>query len=114
MSKQIVYRFAFSKITVIFLSAALLGGIAVSFTNDIFAFVKPSKAINVVLAEEASLYELSVELQENGVIENALCFWLYAAFTDAEQLAACYGSIDLNSAMSYRDIINKLKNIQNI
>ena len=110
MSKQFIYRFAFSKIVIIFLSAALLGGIAVSFANDMFAFAKPSKAISISLTENVSIYELSALLQNEGVIENALCFWLYATLTNAD-MAMHYGSVELNSSMGYRDILNKIKNL---
>ena len=110
LSKQFIYRFAFSKIVIIFLSAALLGGIAVSFANDMFAFAKPSKAISISLTENVSIYELSELLQNEGVIENALCFWLYATLTNAD-MAMHYGSVELNSSMGYRDILNKIKNL---
>ena len=113
MSKQLIYRFAFSKIIIIFLCAALLGGITVSFANDIFAFIKPSKSITVAFTGESSIYDISVILQNEGVINNALCFWLYTTFANVNT-DKCYGSVELNSSMGYRDILNKIKNLQNL
>lgn len=111
MSKNILYRFALSKIIVIILCALLFGGLAISLSNDAFAFVKPSQSITFTQDEPISLYELSSELQSAGIIENAFSFWIYARYKNAQTvLENFYGSIELDSAMSYRDIINKFKN----
>ena len=68
MFKNVLYRFAFSKILVIFLCAALLGGITISLANDAFAFVKKSRHITFSLDEPTSLYDISNQLQNSGVI----------------------------------------------
>jgi cell division protein YceG involved in septum cleavage len=109
--KNILYRFAFSKITVITLCAILLALFTVSTANDLFAFVKPSEDIIVELNEPLPLDKLSVTLQNAGVIENAFGFWVYAKVkNNAEELESFSGSVTLNSDMSYRDIINTIKN----
>ena len=110
--KNILYRFAFSKISVIILCAALLAFFTVSAANDLFAFVKPSENIIIELDAPLSLGKLSVYLQNSGVIENSFGFWLYAKLKDDGAILESFsGSITLNSDMSYRDIINAIKNI---
>ena len=112
MLKNILYRFAFSKILVIFLCAALLGGITISLANDAFAFVKKSQHITFSLDEPASLYDISNLLQDSGVIENAFGFWIYVSANGTGYIFEDFhGSVELDSAMSYRDILNKFKNI---
>ena len=112
MSKNTLYRFAFSKIIVIFLCALLFGGLTVSLANDFFAFVKPAKKITFSLSEPVSLYAFSSELQNSGVIENSFGFWIYAKSNNTDALLESFcGSVELDSSMSYRDILNKFKNI---
>ena len=113
MLKNNLYRFALSKIVVIVLCAMLFGGLTVSLANDAFAFVKNEKEITFSLSEPTSLYKLSTELQNSGIIENAFGFWIYAKYRNSENyLEKFYGTIDLNSAMSYREIINQIKNFE--
>ena len=111
MSKNILYRFALSKIIVIVLCALLFGALIISLSNDAFAFVKPTQSITFTREQPTDLYELSLELQSAGVIENGFSFWIYAKYKNAQSiLEDFYGSIELDSAMSYRDIINQFKN----
>ena len=92
----------------------LFSGLVISLANDVFAFVKPQIAITFSISEPTSLYTLSTELQNYGAIENALSFWIYVKYRNAEPyLENFYGSVELNSDMSYRDIINQFKNFQN-
>ena len=113
MSKNILYRFAFSKIIVIVLCSILFGGLVISLANDAFAFVKPTHDITFSMSEPMSLYDFSVQLQNFGVIENAFAFWFYVKYRGAEAyIEKFHGTIDLNSAMSYRDIVNQFKNFQ--
>ena len=89
----------------------LFGSLTVSLANDVFAFVKPTKDITLSISEPSSLYDLSSKLQNSGVIENAFGFWIYVKYRRAETyLEDFYGSVELNSAMSYREIMNQFKN----
>ncbi len=110
VQKNILYRFAFSKILVIILVSLLSAGLVLSVANDLFAFVKPTQSITVEVAEPMPLHELSQLLQNRGVIDNSLAFWAYAKLKGGSQLEDFYGSVELNSDMGYRDILNKLKN----
>ena len=113
MTKNILYRFAFSKIIVIVLIAILFGGLTLSLANDAFAFVKTSKPITFSTSAPTSLYALSTRLQDIGVINNAFSFWLYVKYQNAETfLENFYGSLELNSSMSYREIIKEFKKNQ--
>ena len=109
--KNILYRFAFSKITVIVLCALLCAGLTVSVANDLFAFVKPSRDISFETDEPVALKDISSQLQELGVIENSLAFRLYVRLKNKDALLeSFYGTVELNSNMSYRDILNKFIN----
>ena len=113
MTKNILYRFAFSKIIVIVLFAILFSGITLSLGNDAFAFVKASETITLSMSETDSLYSLSTTLQDIGVIDNAFSFWCYVKYKNAEtSLENFHGSIELNSSMSYREILREFKNFQ--
>ena len=108
--KNILYRFAFSKITVIVLFALLCAGLTVYVANDMFAFVKPSKVIEFEISEPIPLNDICLQLQDLGVIENSLAFQTYVTLKKQEaHFESFYGSLDLNSNMSYRDILNKFK-----
>lgn len=115
MPKSNLYRFALSKIIVIVLSALLFGCLTVSLANDAFAFIKAEQKITFSLSEPTSAYNLSNELQKSGVIENAFGFWLYVKYSKVEHYIDNFcGSIELDSAMSYREIINNFKNYEAI
>ena len=106
--KNILYRFAFSKVIVIVLSALLFAGLSVSVANDLFAFVKPSRDISIEITEPVSVRDISSMLQELGVIENSLAFRLYVELKSKEAFLEDFcGTVELNSNMSYRDILNK-------
>lgn len=108
-----IYRFAFSKITVITLVAILCASLTVSIANDLFAFVKPSKSISLEITEPIGLEEISVRLQQHGVIENSFAFLLYAKLKNKDELLESFsGTLELNSDMSYRDILNYFINFQ--
>lgn len=99
-------RLAFSKITVLSMSALLVAAIGVSVANDLYAFVKPDREISLSFEEPTSLKELAESLEEHGVIANPTVFRLWVKQMGKEELLEeFYGAITLNSAMSYRQIL---------
>ena len=113
MKRNILYRFAFSKILVIVLFAILVGGLTVALANDAFACIKPSVEIPFSLSKPVGSYAFSKALQNSGIIENPFSFWLYTKHRHAESyIENFHGTIDLNSSMSYRELIQQFKNFQ--
>ncbi len=99
-------RLAFSKITVLSLTALLVAGLGVSIANDLYAFVKPDREITLSIDEPCSLKELSKELEDQGVIANPTVFRLYVQSKGKGELLESFcGTLTLNSSMSYRQIL---------
>ena len=86
----------------VFVAAAVI-----SLSNDMYAFVKPDKTINAVFSEEPrSLYSTAKQLDDYGVIENPAIFSLYVKSKNAEERVSAFsGELELNSSMSYREIL---------
>lgn len=111
LSKRKLYRYAFSSILTIVLTALLFSGILISVVNDIYAFVKPKTSYTLNIDTPISLNELSARLQSTGVIENPTVFSLYAKSKGRKQeLEAFCGTLDLRSDMSYREILYQFAN----
>ena len=87
--------------------------ITVALANDAFAFIKPSMEISFSLSKPVGSYAFSKALQNSGIIENPFSFWLYTKHRHAESyIENFHGTIDLNSSMSYRELIQQFKNFQ--
>ena len=109
-AKNTLFRFAFSKITVTVLIALLCACLIISLANDLFAFVKPTNSLTLEISQPISSTELSRLLQNEGIIENAFAFWIYARLKNAEsRLREFRGSAHLSSDMGYRDILDQFK-----
>ena len=104
--KSKLRRLAFSKITVLSLTALLVAAIGVSVANDLYAFVKPDREITLSIDEPLSLKELSKVMEEEGVIANPTVFRLWVQSKGkAELLEGFCGTLTLNAKMSYRQIL---------
>lgn len=109
-SKNVLYRFAFSKIAVTVLIALFCACLIISVANDLFAFVKPSNTLNLDVSQPISSGELSRLLQNEGIIENSFAFWIYARLKKSDvSLEEFRGAVHLSSDMGYRDILNQFK-----
>ncbi|MBQ9085742.1 MAG: hypothetical protein IJY47_00985 [Clostridia bacterium] len=101
-----LYRFALSKVLTLTLLSLLIAGTLISVTNDLYAFVKPNRPITVTLETPLPLSELSQMLGEAGVVANPTVFQWYADYKEKkEALEQFHGTLELNSAMSYREIL---------
>ena len=99
-------RSAFSKITVLCLLAVLVASLGISIANDLYAFVKPDRAIDFTVDSPHSLEELSKDLDRKGVIANPTVFRLYVKSKGKEELLESFcGTVTLNASMSYREIL---------
>ena len=105
-SQNKLCRMAFSKITVLSMTALLVAALVVSVANDLYAFVKPDREVSFSIEEPTPLNELAKALEEQGVIANPTVFRLWVQSKGkGEALEEFCGTLPLNSAMSYREIL---------
>lgn len=105
-----LYRFAFAQITMISLLALLCAGLFVSIANDMYAFVKHEETVTISVDSPMTVRQLATVLKQNGIINNPTVFSLYVqSKQQAERLEAFQGCADLNTAMSYREILLALR-----
>ena len=75
--------------TIIYMTFVLVISILLAYgiimvANDIFAFVKPDTAVEVVVPEDASVEDIANILGEAGIIRYPKLFTLYAGFQDVD------------------------------
>ena len=108
-STPMSFKIALSKVIPLCLVAVLIAGVLISVANDTYAFVKPDRPITVEITAGTTDKRLSYLLQDFGVIENpsVFCLYLRSRATQSDILALS-GTKELNSKMSYREIISVL------
>ena len=105
-SKQKLRRLAFSKITVLSMTALLVAALGVSVANDLYGFVKPDHEISLSIDAPSPLEDLSKILEEQGIIANPTVFRLYVKNRGKQAMLEQFcGTLTLNSKMSYRQIL---------
>ncbi len=87
--------------------AILLTWCVVVAANDINAFVKEDEVIVVTIPKGASVGEIGKILEQNEVIDSSLVFRGYCKFKKSSGFQ--YGEYELNSNLSYKEIITQLK-----
>ena len=101
-----LWRYAFAVVTVLVLFSLLLAALLLSLANDLYAFIKPDRPITLTVDAPMTLPELSRVLSEAGVIQNPTVFRLYVRSKARDTALESYtGTLTLNSAMSYREIL---------
>ncbi|MBO7250385.1 MAG: endolytic transglycosylase MltG [Clostridia bacterium] len=104
-SAERIRRAAAIIIPLCFLSL-FLALLIVSYANDIYAFVKPERAVTVDLSACESVKDIAKALEAQDVIKNPNLFTLYVRSKNAEErLLSAADEIELNTAMSYREIL---------
>ena len=99
-------RLAFSKITVLCLTAALLSALALSIANDLYGFVGSEDEVLLCIEAPNDLSELSHLLEEHGVVEHPALFRWYVQKKDRTELLEDFvGTLHLDTSMSYREIL---------
>ena len=105
---------AFEGAIILCLVALFILGLFIAVINDIYAFVKPDKAIKITLGKPVSLMQAANILERSGVIENPVIFTLYVKVKGKEEIFDSYlAEAELNSAMSYREILSALEKMVN-
>ena len=77
-------------IVFIIVAACTLAYFAISFLNDVFAFVKEDREVEVVIPEYVTSNELSEILGDAGVIKHPAVFRLYAKLKKIDQKEKTY------------------------
>ena len=104
--KKALYRLALAHLVRIVLIALLCVGILISVVNDLYAFVKPDRALTLSLDAPQTLGELAKTLARQGVIKNPTVFTLYVKGRGRQELRESFsGELLLNASMSYREIL---------
>lgn len=99
-------RLAFSKITVLCLTAALIAAFSVSIANDLYGFVGSDEEVFLTIEEPTGLSELARMLEQNGIVDNPTFFRLYVQRQNcAERLEGFVGTLQLDTSMSYRELL---------
>ncbi|MBQ8331609.1 MAG: hypothetical protein IJX94_03820 [Clostridia bacterium] len=106
VSDKKLTRFAYSRVLVLVLTALLCAGLVISVANDMYAFVKPQRTVTLTVDEPTSLSDLADRLQAEGILQNPWVFQLYTASkSKTDRLERFVGTLELNSAMSYRELL---------
>jgi len=85
----------------------LIAAAAVSAANDMYAFVKPNKTVNLSFDGSVSVYSVALVLEEKGVIDNPALFSLYVKSKHREEKIKKFrGDITLQTNISYREILS--------
>ncbi len=87
--------------------ALLLSWCVIVGANDINAFVKEDEIIVVTIPKGSSAAEIGKILEKNEVIDSQLVFRGYCKFKKTSGFQ--YGEYELNSNLSYKEIISQLK-----
>lgn len=96
----------FEKLIIITLLSVFFALFLVSVFNDMYAFVKPSGSVTLVISEPITLGELSRLISKQGVISNPTVFSLFVQSKGRrERLESFAGEVTLSKDMSYREIM---------
>lgn len=71
-------------LTVIFLVGVILGNILWLFTADVLAFGREENEIQITISDTDTLKDISKKLKNEGLVNYAWLFRLYAKLTNAE------------------------------
>lgn len=104
-------------LNVIFYVIIVLGTIEVckitySFANEVFGEViaepPPGQNRTFVIAEADDAMAISKNLEREGIISNAYSFYIRLRFFQSDKHIIMAGSYDLNTSMTYEEILQKI------
>ncbi|WP_458862181.1 endolytic transglycosylase MltG [Acidaminobacterium chupaoyuni] len=88
----------------------ILSAIAIYTANDMFALVKPDRAVVLEIKEPKTHSQMAKMLHDNGLIHSRIAFQLYSAFS-ADNKTFKKGKFEINANMDYGQIINTLNRV---
>lgn len=104
-------------LNLIFYVIIVLGTIEVckitySFANEVFGEViaepPPGQNRTFVIAEADDAMAISKNLEREGIISNAYSFYIRLRFFQSDKHIILAGSYDLNTSMTYEEILQKI------
>ena len=102
---------AFGTLIPLALLALLISALILSVANDMYAFVKREQALTIYVEDPVSLDQFSKMLKTDGIINNPHLFKLYVISKGKRNVVETFcGEVELNSAFSYRQILNQIQN----
>ena len=106
VNKNKLYRFTLSKVLTLTLLALLIAAILISVTNDLYAFVKKDTPLSLTLSDPLPLEQLCELLAREGIVHHPTVFrWYVVRKGKRDALEQFRGVIDLNTSMSYRELL---------
>ena len=76
--------------------------------NDVLALVKPDTEIEVVVAEDTTVKEVSKQLDESGVVNYGMLFRVFNSIKGDGQTIVSAGTYTLNPTMDYSQILRAM------
>lgn len=94
-------------LSLIFVTGLLLGNLLWSFTADVLAFNRGDEQVEVTISTSDSMRDISRILKQNGLVDHAWLFRLYARLTDAQSTVKP-GTYTLSTRYDYHALVKAL------
>ena len=95
-------------IAFVLIVSAYLSYYIIAIGNDVFALVKESVTIKIVIDEDATEEEITQMLVDNDIIEFGWVFKLYLKYRSSDDFSFIAGEHELSADMNYTQIIQRL------
>ena len=98
-------------VSVIAIGVCLALFAVIPIANDVFAFVKEEKVVDITIPELATINDVTEILHENGIISYPGIFKIYAGFTSDDGVFIA-GDYSLSTALNYTQILDSFKPVK--
>ena len=100
---------ALSKMLPICLFSLFLSCFVLSIANDMYAFVKNDREVDMIFESPNTIENVSIFLASENIIQNPTIFSLYVKSKNkVESVEEFCGEVILNENMSYREILQRI------
>ncbi len=97
---------------IIVLGAAEVCQLSYSFANEVFGDVvaepPPGKNRTFVVAEADDAMTIAKNLEKEGIVPNAYSFYIRLRLSQSSKSIILAGSYELNTSMTYKEILEKM------
>ncbi len=97
---------------IIVLGAAEVCQLSYSFANEVFGDVvaepPPGKNRTCVVAEADDAMTIAKNLEKEGIVPNAYSFYIRLRLSQSSKSIILAGSYELNTSMTYKEILEKM------
>lgn len=88
----------------------IISATAIFLANDVFALVKPDRAVIIELTEETTPGQAASMLKKEGLISSKMAFSLYAKFASSATVFE-KGKYEINASMDYGQMISTFRRV---